>query len=228
MSALICCTDARRQKDYSVMKRPKIAVFLNGISHFYQHAICEGITRQAEELDYSVLFFASNVSYIINENDEGELKLFTLPDIHGFDGIIVATNTITSEETIEYLRKTLPAGGVPIISIGPPVNGSFSVDSSDNGCMETLIRHFIVDHGFTHINFISGTPGNPDAKYRLNTYKRVLAEQGIEYDETVSSSEISTGNVRERLLPGFCRTITIYRRRSYAPMTTWRLAHMPN
>ncbi len=184
MSESICFTDAQKQTDCSTAKRPKIAVFLNGISDYYQHTICEGIVRQAEELGYSVLFFASKVRYIVNESNEGELKLFTLPDMRGFDGIIVATNTITSDETVEYIRKALPVNSIPVVNIGPSIDGSYSVDSVDNGCMEVLIRHFIVAHQFTRINFISGPPGNPDAKYRLNTYKKMLAEYGIEYDDS--------------------------------------------
>lgn len=180
MSKLICCTDTQ---SHTSKKRPKIAVFLNGISNSYQHTICEGIVKQAEELDFSVLFFASQVRYIVNENNEGELKLFSLPDMHSFDGIIAATNTITSAETVEYLRKALPADSIPVVNIGPSIDNSFSVDSVDNGCIETLVRHFIVKHRYTRINFISGTPSNPDAKYRLDTYKRVLAEYGIRYDD---------------------------------------------
>ncbi len=182
MSKSIGCTDAREHMECNA-KRPKIAVFLNGISDYYQHTICDGIVTQAEELGYSVLFFASRVRYFVNENNEGELKLFTMPDMHSFDGIIVATNTITSAETVEYIRKALPADGIPVVNIGPSIDGSFSVDSVDNGCMETLIRHFIADHRFTSINFISGPLSNPDAKDRLSTYKRVLAEYGIEYDD---------------------------------------------
>jgi diguanylate cyclase (GGDEF)-like protein len=183
MSKLIRCTVAQGQMDCSAMERPKIAVFLNGLSDYYQHTICEGIARQAEELGFSVLFFASRVNHTVNENNEGELKLFTLPDMRSFNGIIVATNTITSAETVEYLKKALPPKCIPVVNIGPSINNSFGVDSADNGCMEALIRHFIVDHHFTRINFISGPLSNPDVKYRLNIYKRVLEEHGIEYDD---------------------------------------------
>lgn len=182
MSELICCGDFR-DKMCNDTKRLKIGVFLNGIGHYYQYAICEGISRQAEELGFSVLFFASNISNAVNENNEGELKLFTLPDTSGFDGIIVAANTINSEKTVKCFGKAMPAD-IPLVSIGPSIEGSFSVDAVDNGCMEMLIRHFITEHGFTRINFISGNPVNPDARYRLNTYKRVLADSGIEYDES--------------------------------------------
>lgn len=184
MSELTDCTDARRQVERSTARRPKIAVFLNGIGHYYQHAICEGITKQAEELNFSVLFFASNIRYIVNENNEGELSLFTLPDMRGFDGIIVVTNTITSEQAMEYLRKVLPIDSVPVVCIGSSINGCFCVDSVDNGCMETLIRHFIEVHRFSRINFISGSPRNPDAIFRLNTYKKVLNEHGIKFDDS--------------------------------------------
>ncbi len=164
--------------------KPKIAVFLNGISDYYQHTICEGIAAQAEKLGFSVFFFASRVTGDINENNEGELKLFKLPRMHSFSGIIVATNTITSPETVAYLKAALPADSIPVVNIGPSVNGSYSVDSVDQHSMEALIRHFIVDHRFTRINFISGPPGNPDARHRLNAYKKVLKEFGIAYDES--------------------------------------------
>lgn len=181
MSESICSTEDEGITDRGT-KRPKIAVFLNGISHYYQHTICEGIVKQAEELGFCVLFFASDVRSIVNENNEGELKLFTLPDMHDFDGIIVATNTISSAQAVEYISKALPAG-IPVVSIGPSIGGSFSVDSVDNGCMETLMRHLITEHGFSRINFISGPAGNPDAEFRLSIYKKVLAEYGIDYDD---------------------------------------------
>lgn len=196
MSELICCTDARGK-----IGRPKIAVFLNGLSDYYQHTICDGIAGKAEELGFSVLFFASRVNYIVSENNAGELKLFTLPDMNSFDGIIVATNTITSAEAVEYIRKALPREGIPVVNIGPPIDGSYSVDSVDNGSMEELMRHFIEKHKFTRINFISGPPTNPDAKYRLDTYKKALEEYGIEYDDSrVYIGDFSRECAREAVL----------------------------
>lgn len=184
MSELICCTNAQGQMICRAMGRPRVAVFLNGISDYYQHTLCEGIAKRAEELGFSVLFFASRLNNAVNENNKGELKLFTLPDMRGFDGIIVATNTINSIETVEYLKKSLPLDSIPVVNIGAPINGSFSVDSIDNGCMATVIRHFIVQHRFTRINFISGPTSNPDVQHRLDIYKKVLSEYGIEYDES--------------------------------------------
>ncbi len=181
-------------------RKRKIAVFLNGISDYYQHTLCEGIVKQADILDYSVLFFASGVNHAVNENNEGELKLLKLPDMHSFDGIIAATNTITSVETVDYLRKVLPINGMPVVNIGPSINGSYSVDTVDNGSMEALIRHFVSDHQFTRINYISGPPSNPDAQFRLNTFKRVLAEYGIAYDDDrVFSGDFSRECARDAI-----------------------------
>lgn len=184
MSELMCCTNAQGQTICSAMGRPRVAVFLNGLSDYYQHTLCEGIAKRAEELGFSVLFFASRLNNAVNENNKGELKLFTLPDMRSFNGIIVATNTINSTETVEYLKKTLPSDSIPVVNIGAPINGSFSVDSIDNGCMAALIRHFIVHHRFTRINFISGPTSNTDVQHRLNVYRKVLPEYGIGYDES--------------------------------------------
>jgi len=178
-----CCMYPCSQTGGSIAEKPRIAVFLNGARNYYQYTICEGIIKQAGELGYSVFFFASDVRYIINENNEGELRLFTSPDLQGFDGIIVAAKTITCQKTLDYLSKALPAVNIPAVSVGPPIGGSYSIDSADDGCMEALVGHFIEEHGFTRINFISGPPDNPDAKHRLDVYKKVLAGHGIGYDE---------------------------------------------
>ncbi len=195
-------TDTQGHINCSAAKRPKIAVFLNGISSYYPSAISEIISRQAKELGFSVLFFASDLRDIINENNEGELKLFTLPDMRGFEGIIVAASTIPSAEAVEYLQKALPEG-IPVVSIGPSLGGSFSVDLADNGCMETLIRHFITEHGFSRINFISGPPGNPDAEYRLSAYKKVMAEYGLRYDGRIFIGDF-TRECHRRSAYGWC------------------------
>lgn len=199
MPKLTCGTGSQTQIGCCVAKKAKIAVFLNGIGHYYQHAICKGIDRRAGELGFSVLFFASDVRHIVNESNKGELILFTLPDMHDFDGIIVATNTIASAEAVKYLRNTLPAD-MPVVSIGPSIGDSFSMNSVNNGCMETLVRHFIEEHGYTRINYISGPSGNPDAEYRFSTYKRVMEECGIEYDGRIFIGDFSRECAREAIV----------------------------
>jgi len=184
MPELISRADDQAQFKRSTAKRHRIAVFLNGIGHYYQHTICEGIAKKAAELKFTVLFFTSNISYTVNENNEGELKIFTLPDMRDFDSIIILTNTIISEQAVEYLKKALPANSIPIVSIGPHIDSCYRIDSVDDGSMETLIRHFITDHGFTRINYISGPPGNHDAKYRLNVYTKVLERYQIKFEDS--------------------------------------------
>jgi len=198
MPELTCRTGAEGQGDCGVPERPKIAVFLNGIGSNYSFSLCKAISRQAEEFGYSVLFFASDVRNLVNENNKGELKLFTLPDMHGFDGIIVVTTTISSAETMEFLRKALPAD-IPVVSIGPPIGDSFCVKTVDNECIEKMIRHLIEKHGFTHINYISGTPGNPDAEYRLKAYKRVMEEYGLEYNDRIFIGDLTRECAREAI-----------------------------
>jgi diguanylate cyclase (GGDEF)-like protein len=179
-------------------RRPKIAVFLNGIGSNYSSTLCGAIASQAGEFGFSVLFFASDVRNLVTEDNKGELKLFTLPDMRGFDGIIIATSTIASAETMEYLRKALPAS-IPVVSVGPPIGDSFCVKSVNNGSMEALIRHFIEDHGFTRIHYISGTPGNPDAEHRLATYKRVMAEYDLPYDGCIFFGDFNRECAREAI-----------------------------
>ena len=49
--------------------------------------------------------------------------------------------------------------------------------------MEAITRHLLDDHKFTDLFYVSGIKGHPDAVKRLNCFKRILKEYGMELTE---------------------------------------------
>lgn len=99
-----------------------------------------------------------------------------------FDGIIVSTTTgnfISLAEFETFLGRYDP---IPIIFFGPGPTRYHQILVDNKQGMETIIRHFIHDHQYKKIAFITGPDGNKDAEERLQAYKNKLQEAGIKID----------------------------------------------
>ena len=157
---------------------------MNGTYDEYHHSICDGMIFEAEKCCYSLYFFGSILENEVSPSNIGELKIFQLPNLEQFDGVIIAPNTMPSFKMIDYFKDILPLDkGIPIVSMGLKMDGAYNIDIRDNGCMEAIVRHFVQDHGYSVINYISGPLENNDSIERMNAYKKVLEEHGIPIDE---------------------------------------------
>lgn len=163
--------------------RKKIAVFVSGIYKEYQRVIIKGMIEEAKKLNFELFIFSSFANEEADEKrDKGEYNIFNLPDINRFDGVISLINTIQSKTT-QALYEKCKKSGVPFVDIDNITNGSYFVGIDNASAMRAIVEHFIKDHGFTRLNFITGPMTNPEAKIRFDTYRKVLEENGIEYDE---------------------------------------------
>lgn len=166
-----------------LQERKKIAVFVSGIYKEYQRNIIKGMIEEAKKLNFELFIFSSFANEDADEKrDKGEYNIFSLPKIDKYDGVISLINTIQSKNT-QMLYEKCKESGVPLVDIDNITNGSYFVGIDNASAMRTIVEHFINEHGFKRINFITGPMTNPEAKIRFDTYRKVLEENGIEYDE---------------------------------------------
>ena len=57
-----------------------------------------------------------------------------------------------------------------------------SVTFNYSDVFEKIVRHVIEFHGCRRVNFIAGVKGNAFSEERIEAYKKVLAENGIEFE----------------------------------------------
>jgi len=164
--------------------RKTIGVFISQVNNEYQERLSRGISIRAQELNYNVAFFTNFESYGQNEYDMGELKIADLPNYEDLDGIILAADTMAVEglekRIREHIRKRCRC---PVVSIRRRIDEYYNVLIDDNKVLEEIIRHFIIDHKMTRLNFLAGPKGFPDSDKRLACYKRVLTEFNIPVEE---------------------------------------------
>lgn len=165
--------------------RKTIGVFVTQAHQEFQETFSRGICERAEELGYNVAFFTSFLGYGEFQYEIGERSIVDLPWYEYLDGIIVLPDTMQFVQGLqERVRDNISKySKCPVVSVRFKIDEYYNVLISDDTVLDKIIRHFIVDHGFKKINFLTGPKENPVSIIRLEAYKRILAEYGIEYEE---------------------------------------------
>lgn len=171
-----------------------VAVIASGIDEEYQHAILSGIHRYAAHHRVNVAHFIAYGGVLANQKyDQGEYNIFTLPNFEQFDGVILLSNTFSSD-LAEKLSQRIAAAGIPAVSIDRPLDNMYHVGIHNADAMDQITRHLIEEHKVRRINFISGPDDNTESMERLDTFLKVLAE----HDITIEPERIYHGSFRAK------------------------------
>lgn len=165
--------------------RKRIGVFIGEVGAEYQRTVLHSIFSRAKELDYDVFVFANFGSYSDNVlYAEGEKAIVYLPEVSAFQGLIVAEDTLDIDgmgaELEEYLRKN---AACPVVYLRSPKDDFYNIRIDDLEAMEDVTRHFVVDHGFRDICFMTGKKEYADAQNRYRGFLNIMEEAGIPVTE---------------------------------------------
>ena len=165
--------------------RKKVAVFLCGSVVEYQDQLASHLSAQMAERGYYTLIFNWFGGYgECAEFEAGELNAAFLPDYSDYDGIFLCLDTFSNAAAAdEVLERVRHYSHCPVISIRREAEDYNTILIDDENSMESITRHLLEDHGFTDLFYVSGIKGHPDAVKRLDCFKRVLADHGMELKE---------------------------------------------
>ena len=162
-----------------------IAVIVSTIDEEYQSGILRGIRQFAfanrVTLEHFVAFgnIGSDATH-----DIGEYNIFSLANFSRFDGVILVINTIQEPTVLENVLRRVREAGIPAVCIDKDVPGFYSICIDNEKAMQNMVEHFIVHHGFTRINYISGPEDNIDSVQRLRSYRAALERHSIPVEES--------------------------------------------
>lgn len=168
------------------MSRKRIGVFIGGITQNFSSRVCRIISKKADEYGFDVFYFSTFNSYDDNLLYlEGEQKVFTLPNYEQLDGIIVAPDTLYLHGSEQFLRERFEACKKPVISLRSRMEGFYNVLVDETRSMERLISHFIEEHHFTDICFMTGRMEMEDAQKRLQGFQSVMSKHNLPVTENM-------------------------------------------
>ena len=153
----------------------------------HEDNITEAVTailKNAAALGFKTLIFNTFTDlYKGNAYAKGESGIFSLTDYDILDALVVLPESIKSDKVTNDIIERAHRKGLPVISVNRKIEGCVSVVFNYADSFEEVVRHVITVHKCRRINFIAGFKDNSFSDERVARYKKVLAEEGIGFDE---------------------------------------------
>ncbi len=164
--------------------KKKVAVFANGWSNEYLKLVLEGIRKRAKESNVDIYVFMNYSSGAEDTMDNvGEKNIFTLPNISGFDGVILLANTINLCAEREYLNLEVLKNNVPAVSLEYELPGIPCLYTDTYSGVYDLTMHLLNKHGVRDVIYVSGPKDNNENQLRMQAVRDALATVGAQLDE---------------------------------------------
>lgn len=165
--------------------RKRIGIFMGEVTQEQQEIILKAVFRKASGLNYDVFVFCNFGAYGDNVlHTQGQKNVVTVPDISTLDGIIVAEDTFDIDGMGTEIRTYLKTvAKCPVVYLRATYEEGYSVLVSDGEAIAEMTEHFINEHGFRDICYMSGPFDSEDAMNRFKNFKAVMKNAGIEVKE---------------------------------------------
>lgn len=178
------------------MKEEKL-IGIYGVRIIEQNAMrfVKALKAEAEKNGYRLIAFSAG-SDDVEETDEiiGQYQLVELLRYVDIAGLVILTETIKNENTIQKLLNIGREKNIPIFSLDGEVKGCYNLLFDYENGFEQIVRHVVEEHQCRRVNMIAGFEGNHFSQVRIDVYKKVLQENGIAFEE----ERLGYGNFWER------------------------------
>ena len=167
--------------------RKKIAAFIGEIGREFQAEFVRTLSKIANEHDYDIFVF-SNFGFYTSTHlfDAAEIDLVKLPVFSEFEGVILIPDTFDLEGMEEMLIKRLEEECTcPVVSVRSGSDKTYRILIDDYKTTYNLTKHFIDDHKFTKICYMSGPLSAPDAVIRRNGFKDAMEDSGLAFNSSI-------------------------------------------
>lgn len=188
-------------RDYKV-----IAYCISRFQRMDQEQYISCMCKYAEQYHCKVLVFSTLTDlYFDDINDNGEKQIFSIMDVSAFDAIVIMAETFKKIDIGRIIADKAIAAGVPVISVDRQMEGCVNIDFSYADAFEKIVRHMVVDHGYRKINYIGGDDVSKFSRERFDTYKKVLEENGIPFEEKRTGYGFFRDNIALEVLDRFLK-----------------------
>lgn len=165
----------------------RVAFFIGEVYMDFQSSVYKGVCDTAKKLGIRVDVFSNfgvlSANYL---QTMGEQNIINLPKLSLYDGIILAPDTLNIRDMmLDTLEKIKKESKCPMVCIRKEVEGYYNVLLDNVEMMESIVDHFIEEHGCKHICYMSGTPTMKDAQERLEGYRASMAKHGLEVTDNM-------------------------------------------
>lgn len=160
-------------------------------SRVYDPQIHGYIVRLNERLKaegYSLLIFTINSDIYWEEDRQATEKyVFDLIPYKYLDAVIIMDEKIKSHKIARKIISESSKYDLPVVVADGRYNGVSCINYDYEAGFEKVVRHVIEHHKVKRPHIMAGHVGNEFSDRRIGVFKKVLAENGIAYDDSMVS-----------------------------------------
>jgi diguanylate cyclase (GGDEF)-like protein len=116
-----------------------------------------------------------------------ETKVFDLIPYDKVDVVVIRDEKIKSRNTVQNIINKANEAEVPTIIVDGEYENVSLVRYDYKKGFEKVVRHIIEDHHVTRPHFMAGKRFSEFSNERIEVFKKVIAENGIPYDDSMLS-----------------------------------------
>lgn len=141
------------------------------------------LKSEAELKGYNLIAFSGS-SCNLDDTEEiiGQYQIIDLIRQVDICALVILTETLRNESTIQRLVDVAYEKGIPVFSLDRRVPGCYNMLMNNGDCFEHLVRHVVEEHGCRRVNMIAGDKGNSFSEERIRAYRKVLCDNGIPFE----------------------------------------------
>ena len=116
-----------------------------------------------------------------NDKDRSEYSIFRLPDLSGFDGMLIQSNQIIWQDARKEVERLVMESGIPAVAIGCELEGCTLVHFDNQKAQYAMAEHMIREHGARRLVYLTGNMdnGSPEGQERLDGFLDACRDNGI-------------------------------------------------
>ncbi len=169
-----------------MLKKKKIALFLNVWSNELVSKVLEGIREEAKKDNADIFVFTSLAFFSDHDiQKRTQLKLFEMANPNDYDGAIMFTNTFNIPEEENAVRDSFQLANVPMISLDSRVNNMAFVGTENYNGVYELATHLVKKHDVKTVVYVAGIQGNQEDSIRKKALEDALADQNLKLFDSI-------------------------------------------
>ena len=116
-----------------------------------------------------------------NDKDRSEYAIFRLPDLSGFDGMLIQSNQIIWNKARKEVEQLVTESGIPAVAIGCELEGCTLVHFDNQKAQYAMAEHMIREHGARRLVYLTGNMenGSSEGQERLDGFLSACRDNGI-------------------------------------------------
>lgn len=166
--------------------RKLISLCISRLHDIENNRFIARLNEQLRNQNCSLLIYNITTDLFWKDSDlRPEIAVFDLIDYERTDAVIIMDEKIKSHAVTRSIISRSKEHDIPVIVVDGEYEDSICVEFDYPSGFEKIVRHVIEEHGARSIRFIGGFKGNRFSDEREEAVRKVAAENGIPFDESM-------------------------------------------